>query len=103
MAVTVSAILFISMFTIQREVNAQLFPILNCSEFLSTLSTDPYLTNYANLLHSCFNAHPYDTSLPPVPIPSSPAFYPLTITYDFEVVNLLSFDNGNLRVFYQLF
>ena len=73
--------------------------ILNCSAFgMSASNVSRALQNWEARLHACFDANPYDTEH----LPLAPTAMPLQMLYDWALVNLISFDNGILKVINRL-
>ena len=73
--------------------------ILNCSAFgMSASNVSRALQNWESRLHACFDANPYDTEH----LPLAPTAMPLQMLYDWALINLISFDNGILKVFFRL-
>ena len=69
--------------------------VLDCSAFgvnATNLSAST-MQSWSARLHACFKANPYDTSQLPAPDEA----LPITLYYDFTIVNLLSFKEAILK------
>ena len=71
---------------------------LNCSEFgINATAVSPMLINWESRLHACFLNYPYDITQLPVP----PSAMPLSIDFDWAIINLISFQDGIIKITYQ--
>lgn len=71
--------------------------MLDCSTFGANASNLSAFTSqsWSARLHACFEANPYDTSQLPAPDTA----LPIVLYYDFALVNLMSFQEGSLKVY----
>ena len=74
--------------------------VLDCSSLISSSAYTTTGEPYQSRLHGCFSKNAYDTSQVPLQQSASPPY--LSLNYSFAVVNLLAFDNGRIKLFYQL-
>ena len=75
---------------------------LNCSKYVSDSTYTSNNAPYRERLHACFQNNMYDTSQVPIQMTSGSTQTYLEIDFSFAVVNLLNFDNGDIKLFYQL-